>query len=81
MKCILYTEEEGGSFHVIQKDSQEELEKFFKTTVKTGILIHATGDGDRIIRIRPAYIALVETTEDFDFVTGKPRIKKEKNGK
>lgn len=73
MKYILYTEEEGGDFHTIACHTDEETQKLFDSTVKNKFLIHATGDGGRIIKIRPAYIALVGTVSDFDFVTGKPR--------
>lgn len=86
MKHILYTEEEGGDFHVIGGDDAY-LQDLFDKTVKSKILVYSTGDGDRVVKIRPAYMEIVETTHEYDFVLGSSRAdygksaKKEKDAK
>lgn len=68
---ILYTEEEGGDFRYIAKPTDEETLKLFEETVKTGRLLYSIGD--RIINIRPAYIALGEIFDGYDFIIKKRR--------
>lgn len=73
MLHILYTQEEGGDFHsYISKNSDEETRQLYEDTVKSGILMYQVGD--RIIKIKPAYIVLGEVSEDYDFVLGRSRI-------
>jgi hypothetical protein len=73
MLHILYTQEEGGDFHsYISKISDEETRQLYEDTVKSGILMYQVGD--RIIKIKPAYIALGEVKEDYDFILGKTRL-------
>jgi len=82
-KYILYTEEEGGEFRivdkVIAKHTPEDTEEFFKETVKSGVLLYSVGD--RTIKIKPKYMALVELTDDFDFVLGKKRDSRKEEAK
>lgn len=75
MLHILYTEEEGGDFHeyhYIAQNSDEKTRELFNDTVKSGRLLYSIGD--RTINISPAYVCLVETVDDFDFVLGKTRL-------
>lgn len=72
MLHILYTLEEGGDYFQIAKNSDEETRLLFDETVSTGQLIY--GIGTRYTKIRPAYIALVETKEDYDFVLQDSRL-------
>lgn len=75
MLHILYTEEEGGEFrefHYIAENSDEKTRELFEETIKSKRLLFSIGD--RTINITPAYICLVETKEDFDFVLGRTRI-------
>jgi hypothetical protein len=72
---ILYTEEEGGDFQYIALETYEKTVELFAKTVESGHLLFTIGD--RIINIRPAYICLVETIDDFDFSSKRTRMKKE----
>jgi len=75
MLHILYTEEEGGDFrefHYIAENSDKKTRELYETAVKSGQLMYSIGD--RTVNIKPAYISLVETTEDFDFVLGRTRM-------
>lgn len=74
-KYILYTEEQGGDFRIVDKvvakHDPQDTEEFFNETKKSGILLFTVGD--RTIRIKPKYMALVEVADDFDFVLGRAR--------
>lgn len=72
---ILYTEDEGGDFKYIAKNTDEETMELFKRTVETKQLLFQVGDV--ITSISPAYICLVQLKEDFDFVLGRSRDEKE----
>lgn len=77
---IMYTEEEGGDYHVIAENSNEKTQELFNKTVESKVLLYSLGDGGRVIKVKPAYIALVTANEDFDFVLDRSRIKgKEEN--
>ena len=77
MKHILYTEEEGNNFHTISKANDEETVAFFYKIIEDQRFDFRTGD--YIVKILPSYIALVETVDDYDFVLGGTRIKKEED--
>lgn len=75
MLHILYTEEEGGDFHeyhYIAENSDEKTRELFEETLKSKRLLYSIGD--RTVNITPAYICLVETVDDFDFILGKTRL-------
>lgn len=80
MLHILYTEEEGGDFrefHYIAENSDQKTRELFERTVESGQLMYSIGD--RTINIKPAYLSLVETIDDFDFVLGRTRIEPPKH--
>lgn len=76
MLHILYTQEEGGDFFQIAKHSDEETRLMFSETQQTGFMLYQVGD--RIVKIKPAYIALVEVVEDYDFVLKDSRLNPQK---
>lgn len=69
---VLYTEEEGGDFHYVAKNTDEETKQLYEDTVKTGRLLYTIGD--RVINIRPAYICLGKDIDGYDFVLKRRRI-------
>lgn len=71
MKHILYTEEQGGDFHHLKFDTDEATIKKYEEVVNSGMLIHQVGM--KLIRIKPAYISLVEVEREYDFVTAPPK--------
>lgn len=72
MKHILYTEDEGGNFKYIAYASDEEtIEKFNEIIVKRRFEFRSS---DKITRIVPAYIALVEDIDGYDFILNKHRV-------
>lgn len=73
-RFVLYTEDEGGEFRYIAQHTDEETVEFYNGVVKTGILYFK--DGDRFVRIRPAYISLCSIDEGFDFILKDYRPKK-----
>ena len=70
---IIYTEEVGGDYHVIRQLTNAKTQELFDQTVASGVLIYSLGDGDRIIKIKPAYLAITEIKQDWDFVLGGAR--------
>lgn len=74
MKILLYSEDEGGELKAVKKGSDQETEKWFDEIVTSRMLMFSVGE--RITRIRPAYVALYELCNDFDFVLGKTTIEK-----
>ena len=63
---ILYTEEEGGDYKFIAKHTEEETIDFYNTTIKTGLLKFMSGQ--KITKLKPKYITLAKTIEDYDFI-------------
>lgn len=68
---ILYTEEEGGDFRYIAKPTDAETVELFEEAIKTGRLLYSIGD--RIVNIRPTYVALGEIFDGYDFIIKKRR--------
>lgn len=73
MMHILYTEDEGGSFQHIAQNTDEATKAMFDKIVRTGMVDYQTGD--KIVKVRPAYVALLEVVDDMDFVIKRSRIK------
>lgn len=72
MKHILYTEEEGGNFkYIAYKSDEETVAKFHEIIEKRRFEFRTS---DKITRVIPAYIALVEDVDGYDFVINKRRI-------
>lgn len=61
---MLYTEEEGGDFRYIAKDTEQDTIDFYNLCVQKGMIEHYTGS--KIIRIRPVLMLLVKNTEEWD---------------
>ncbi len=62
---ILWTEEEGGSFHYFSKPTDAETKGFFEASRKKR-MIEIYG-ADKVVKIRPILMILVENKEVFDF--------------
>lgn len=71
MKYLLYSEDQAGTLHVLGFHTDKEVEEKYKEIIEKGVLTFRTGD--RIVRIAPAYIALVEALSEYDFVLGDAR--------
>lgn len=61
---ILYTEEEGGNFQYLAKETDQKTRDFYELCVKSRMIDHQTGS--KLIKIRPNLILLVENTKEFD---------------
>ena len=71
MKHILYTVQEGGRFLYISFMDDEETTKKFNIAKKSGELVFKHEDMEVVIE--PAYIALLEDIDNFDFIINKKR--------
>lgn len=72
MKHIIYSEEEGGRLKHYASGSGEEMAAKFQQIVKDKRFEFKAGD--KLIRVIPTYIAIVEDVDDYDFVLDHSRI-------
>lgn len=68
---MLYTLEEGGNFNYVAYPDDEMTRKLFEDTKKNKLLNLRMGD--KIIKQKPCYIALVEETDNYDFILDRKR--------
>lgn len=69
MKYILYSEDIGGQMHCLPSIDNEDVEATFKKVLDRRMVEFRTRD--KITRVAPVYVALVESLEDYDFVDNK----------
>lgn len=72
MKHILYTEDEGGAFKYYALHSDKETVALFHKIIAERRFEYRMGD--KVIRIVPAYVTLLDDVDGFDFVINKHRI-------
>lgn len=61
---MLYTEEEGGEYRYIAKDTEQETIDFYNLCVQKGFIEHF--QGSKIIRVAPVFMMLVRNFEEWD---------------
>lgn len=61
---MLYTEEEGGAYHCIAKDTDQETIDFYNLCVAKGMIEHYAGS--KIIRVTPVFMMLARNFEEWD---------------
>lgn len=61
---MLYTEEEGGVYQTIAKDTDQETIDFYNTCVAKGMIEHF--QGSKIIRVKPVFMMLARNFEEWD---------------
>lgn len=61
---MLYTEEEGGEYRYLAKDTEQETIDFYNLCVSKGMIEHF--QGSKIIRVKPVLMMLVKNTDEWD---------------